>query len=168
MAISYHQLGRLAQLRGQLDEAEAWYRKSLEIEEKLGDRPGMARGYHQLGRLAQLRGQLDEAEAWYRKSLEIDEKLGNRPGMAVGFGQLGLLAEERRRPAEALEWTVKCVALFDEFPHPATGHGPSILARLTAALGIDALEQCWQAVAGASLPPAVRDFVISWGPDRGD
>jgi len=44
-----HQLGRVAQDRGQLDQAENWYRKSLTIEEETGDRPGMAMTF---GRLA--------------------------------------------------------------------------------------------------------------------
>jgi tetratricopeptide (TPR) repeat protein len=36
LAIAYHQLGRVAQERGDLAAAEAWYRKSLEIREALG------------------------------------------------------------------------------------------------------------------------------------
>ena len=80
MATSYHQLGIVAQDRGDLDAAEDWYRKSLAIKEALGDRPGMATSYHQLGMVAQERGDLDAAEDWYRKSLAIKEALGNRPG----------------------------------------------------------------------------------------
>jgi hypothetical protein len=40
----------------------------------------------------------------------------------------------------ALDWTVRCVALFSDFPHPATGPRPHQLVRLTAALGLPALE----------------------------
>ena len=53
MAITYHQLGITAQDRGRLDEADDWYRKSLAINEELGDRPGMALTYAQLGLLAE-------------------------------------------------------------------------------------------------------------------
>ena len=53
MAGTYHQLGITAQDRGRLDEAEDWYRKSLTINEELGDRPGMALTYAQLGLLAE-------------------------------------------------------------------------------------------------------------------
>lgn len=53
------------------------------------------------------------------------------------------------------------MALFEEFPHPATGPGPTQLARLTALLGIDTLNRSWQRVTGQSLPPAVRDFIAS-------
>jgi hypothetical protein len=39
LATDYHQLGITAQDRGRLDEADDWYRKSLTIEEDLGNAP---------------------------------------------------------------------------------------------------------------------------------
>ncbi|MEU4609157.1 CHAT domain-containing protein, partial [Streptomyces umbrinus] len=42
IAVIYHQLGRVAQERGRLDEAEDWYRQSLTIKKDLDNRPGMA------------------------------------------------------------------------------------------------------------------------------
>jgi tetratricopeptide (TPR) repeat protein len=161
MAITYHQLGMTAQARGRLDEAQNWYRKSLAIKEEFGDRPGMASTYHQLGMTAQDRGRLDEAEAWYRKSLAIKEELDNLPGTALTYAQLGLLAEERAQPRVALAWNVRCVTLFDEFPSPLTGTGPSALARLAHELGTPALEEAWREVTGRPLPQQVRDYVTS-------
>ncbi len=161
LALSYHQLGMTAQDRGRLEEADDWYRQSLAINEDLGNRPGLADSYHQLGRVAQDRGRLEEAHDWYRQSLAIREDLGNRPGLALSYGQLGLLAEKRGHPRQALEWMVRCVALFPEFPHPLTGPGPDHLARLTAQLGIDALEASWLEITGSALPKAVRDYISS-------
>ncbi len=114
IAIIYHQLGVTAQDRGRLDEAEDWYRKSLAIEEELGDRPGLARTYHQLGMTAQDRGRLDEAEDWYRKSLAINEELGDRPGLATSYHQLGRTAQDRGRLDEAEDWYRKSLAIKDE------------------------------------------------------
>ncbi|HEX8198866.1 MAG TPA: CHAT domain-containing protein, partial [Isosphaeraceae bacterium] len=71
-ASSYGQLGLVAKVRGDLNAAERWYGKSLEINERLGDEPGAASTYHQLGNVAQDRGDLDAAERWYGKSLEIN------------------------------------------------------------------------------------------------
>ncbi|MEW2519704.1 tetratricopeptide repeat protein [Actinacidiphila alni] len=161
MATSYHQLGIVAQHRGQLDEAENWYTKSLTIEEDLGNRPGMAITYHELGRAAQSRGRQAEAEDWYRKSLTIKEDLGNRPGMALTYAQLGLLAEDTGGTAQALVWVIKCVALFDEVPHPRTGTGPTHLRLLTQTLGIEAVESAWQRETGNPLPDAVRTYVLA-------
>jgi tetratricopeptide (TPR) repeat protein len=151
----------VAQDRGDLAAAEEWYRKSLAIREALGDRPGLARSYHQLGIVAQDRGDLAAAEEWHRKSLAIKEALGDRPGLASSYGQLGLLAEWRGDAAAALDWMVRCVALFAEFPHPATGPGPSHLIRLTRVLGLPALEASWQRCTGAALPPAVSQAVAA-------
>ena len=161
MADSYHKLGMLAESRGRLGEAEDWYRKSLTIFGKLGDRLHMAASYHQLGNVAQLRGRLGDAEDWYRKSLTLKEELGDRPGTVISFGQLGLLAEATGRPREALEWMVRCVTVFDEFPHPMTEPGPQHLARLTAALGVDVLRRRWLDVTGHEPAATVVSFIES-------
>jgi tetratricopeptide (TPR) repeat protein len=168
IAVAYHQLGITAQARGELDEAEEWldeaedwYHQSLAINEELGDRPAMTLTYHQLGTTAQARGGLDEAEDWYRQSLAIKEELGDLPGTAMTYGQLGLLAEARQQPRRALDWMVRCVTLFAEFPHPATGPGPSHLARLARQLGTPALEQAWQQATGQPVPQPVRDYITS-------
>ena len=54
---------------------------------------------------------------------------------------------------------MRCVALFDQFPHPSTGQGPRHLARLTRQLGIGALEETWTKVTGGALPATVRAYV---------
>jgi hypothetical protein len=123
--------------------------------------------YHQLGNVAYLRGRLEDAEDWQRKSLGIREGLGDRPGMASSYHQLGLLAEQRGQPRQALDWTVRCVTQFGQFPHPLTRPGPEHLARLTAQLGIDALEASWLEITGNSLPQAVRDYINSSRPAAG-
>jgi tetratricopeptide (TPR) repeat protein len=158
---TYHQLGMIVQERGRLEEAEEWYRKSLAISEDLDDRLAMAGTYHQLGMIVQEQGRLEEAEEWYRKSLTITEDLGNRPVMASTYRQLGLHAEEQGDTARALTWVIRCVALFDEVPHPSTGPGPDHLRRLTAHVGIEAVERAWQATTSSPLPPDVRTYVFT-------
>ncbi|WP_189981432.1 tetratricopeptide repeat protein, partial [Streptomyces capoamus] len=76
------QLGMIAELRGDYQQAEERYRASLTIKEELGDRSGIASSYHQLGVLAQLRGDYQQAEERYRASLTIKEELGDRSGIA--------------------------------------------------------------------------------------
>ena len=83
MASSYHQLGILAQARGDYAEAARQYQRSLDISERLGNQAGMATSYHQLGILAQDRGDYEEAARQYQRSLDIKERLGNQAGMAT-------------------------------------------------------------------------------------
>ncbi|HEV3295723.1 MAG TPA: tetratricopeptide repeat protein, partial [Streptosporangiaceae bacterium] len=120
ISVLYHQLGNTAYLRGRLDEADDWYRKSLTISEELGNRPGMATDYHQLGMTAQSRGRLEEADDWYRKALTIEEELGDRPGMAGTYHQLGNNAQARGQVDEASDWYRKALTIFEELgdrPH---------------------------------------------------
>ena len=159
IASTYHQLGIAAYLRGRLDEADDWYRKSLSIGEELGDLASVAAIYHQLGMTAQARGQLTEAADRYHQSLAIKDELGSRPGKALTLAQLGRLEAEQGHSSQALELAVRCVTLFDEFPHPLAGTGPDDLTRLTSYLGMSALETAWMSVTGHPLPDAVRRYV---------
>ena len=89
-----HQLGILAQDRGDYDAAEPLYRRSLEI--RSASATGRAwPSYHQLGILAQVRGDYDAAEPLYRRSLETLERIGDQAGVAAGYHQLGILARLR-------------------------------------------------------------------------
>jgi len=126
----------------------------------------MAATYHQLGITVQRRGRLDEADDWYRKALDITEELGDRPSMALTYAQLGLLAEERDQAPLALQWNIRCVTLFDQFPSPMTGTGPSALARLTRHLGLPALQAAWQQITGQPVPQPVRDHIIRHDDDQ--
>ncbi|WP_371653313.1 MULTISPECIES: tetratricopeptide repeat protein [unclassified Streptomyces] len=114
IAIGYHQLGLLAQYRGQLGEAEEWYRKSLTIKEELGERSGMALSYHGLGIVAQHRGRQEESVALHHKSLAIKEELGNLAGMASSYHELGIAHQLQGRLAEAEEWYHKALAIEKE------------------------------------------------------
>jgi len=89
LANAYGHLGSVLKVRGDLDEAEQMYRKSLEINEKLGRVEGMAKAYGNLGFVLRTRGDLDGAEEVYRKSLEIDLKLGHLEGIAKAHRNLG-------------------------------------------------------------------------------
>ncbi|MCW3129156.1 MAG: tetratricopeptide repeat protein [Methanophagales archaeon] len=99
IAVGYHQLGMIAEERQQFDVAEQWYRKALEIRERLGLERYAANDYHQLGMIAEERQQFDAAEQWYRKALEIYERLGLERDAADDYHQLGRM---RRRDSSLM------------------------------------------------------------------
>jgi tetratricopeptide (TPR) repeat protein len=87
-----HQLGLIAELRGDYTQAEQRYHAALTILEEIGDRAGIATSYHQLGLLAQLGGDYTQAEQHYHASLTIREEFGDRAGIADSYHQLGNIA----------------------------------------------------------------------------
>jgi len=111
---AYHQLGMVAQERGDFAAAEQWYRKSLTIKEKQGNEHGAAITYHQLGRVALERRDFAAAGQWYRKSLAIEEKQGNEHGAASSYGQLGNLALIQREFVAAEQWYRKSLAVWEK------------------------------------------------------
>jgi tetratricopeptide (TPR) repeat protein len=77
MASSYGQLGILAQLRGDYEEAARQYQRSLDIDQRLGNQAGMATVYHQLGELASEQGSPGaDIVAWNVRALAIRLRLG--------------------------------------------------------------------------------------------
>jgi len=114
VAASCHQLGSVAQARGDLQTAEAWYQRALTIVEELDDGSGAATVCHQLGRSAQERGDLQTAEAWYQRSLTIFEELGDRSGAARSYHQLGMVAQERGDLQTAEAWYQRSLTIFKE------------------------------------------------------
>ena len=94
-AATEHELGMLAQLRGDYATAEPLVRRALETFERTGDQAAAARSYHHLGSLAQDRGDYDAAEPLYRRALETFERTGDQAGMATSYHHLGWLAQLR-------------------------------------------------------------------------
>lgn len=71
IAVGYHQLGRIAEERQQFDVAEQWYRKALEIKEKIGLPPLKVDTLAQFGVLRFRQERYHESVAWFAKAYGI-------------------------------------------------------------------------------------------------
>jgi tetratricopeptide (TPR) repeat protein len=151
---AYHSLGMVAQAQRQWAEAEAYYKKALEIYVEFKDRYSQASTYHQLGMVAQAQRQWAEAEAYYKKALEIKIEFKDRYSQASTYHQLGIVAQEQRQWAEARDYLLKDLAISVEFEDH---HGTAITLRSLARL--------WQASGDDGLPAAVGE-VLGLEPDK--
>src|SRR5213082_150107 len=70
-------LGILANIQGDLDEALARYGRSLQAYHDSNDEHGRAIAYHNLGMASADRARYDEAECYFRQSHEIAERAGD-------------------------------------------------------------------------------------------
>ncbi len=93
-----YQLGRIAQEERRYDEADANYRRALDIKLEYGDQHSAASTYHQLGRIAHEQERWDEAEANYRKALDIYRESDRRAASVTASQLGGLLAALGRHP----------------------------------------------------------------------
>jgi tetratricopeptide (TPR) repeat protein len=100
MAISYHEHGRLAQQRGQLDEAAGWYHKSLATKEIIGDRPESALTLAQLGLLSTEQKRPADALEFAVRSVTLFDEF---PHPATGTAPRDLARLTRQFGPDALE-----------------------------------------------------------------
>lgn len=91
----HHQLGIIAERRGDYPTAERYYQQSLSIKDEIGDRAGIGTTYAQLGSLAIRQGNFDTAEPHCRAALVIFEETDDRASIGATYHQLGILAEHR-------------------------------------------------------------------------
>jgi Flp pilus assembly protein TadD len=139
--VAYQGLGRVLAERGKLDEAMAYYRKSLE------SKPDYAAAYEGLGLALVARGHHDEAMAYYQKALTIE------PDSPDLYDDLGRALAACGRLNDAVAPYRKAMELQ---PHDATIHYD--LANALAGLGqLDEAIEHYQVVL-KSLPDHVQAY----------
>jgi tetratricopeptide (TPR) repeat protein len=113
-ADGWNQLGRIFYRVGDLQYAEAAFRKGLVLAQVRSDRTLTARAYNNLGHVYQIRGQLDQAEAMYQQSLALAKELGHKEVMASNYNNLGNVYQSRGELDQAEAMYQQSLDLFTE------------------------------------------------------
>src|SRR5690349_8707521 len=107
-------LGILANIQGDYDEAVTRYRRSLEAYRASGDEHGCAIAYHNLGMASADLQQFDEAERYYRQSYEIAARVGDLHLQGLCLVNHADVHVERERYADAQANAEAALAIFDQ------------------------------------------------------
>lgn len=83
-------IGNIYRANDELDKAENYYRKALELNKIQENDHGIAAGYGSLGNVYYMRCDWSKAEEYYLKALKIEEKLDLHEGMGIAnaYGNL--------------------------------------------------------------------------------
>ena len=76
-AVAYGNMGNIFQTQGDLDQAMQMYQKSLDINEALGRKEGIAIQYGNMGKIFQMQGDLDQARNVWTMALVLFTELGS-------------------------------------------------------------------------------------------
>jgi tetratricopeptide (TPR) repeat protein len=107
-------LGVLANIQGDLDEARSRYAKSVAEFEKADDAEGLALVYHNLGMLHADRADWVAAAESYEKCLSISERLGMRQMVANVLLNGAEVLCAQGRAADAVASCDRALALYEE------------------------------------------------------
>ncbi|HEX9723145.1 MAG TPA: tetratricopeptide repeat protein [Vicinamibacteria bacterium] len=95
LGLAYRDLGRRA-------EASQYFGEALEIQNRIGDKRGMAESLKELGKLDWTAGSVEEAQARYEQALELQREIGDRLGAARVLLTLGEIHDRRGDVEKAL------------------------------------------------------------------
>ena len=76
---------------GQVQEAQSFLNRALELGEQRGDRAVIANSLTHLGEVASSQGEMPTALDYYRQALEIRKQIGDRAGSGIILNQIGAL-----------------------------------------------------------------------------
>lgn len=88
----YSDIGWLHFRRNELDHAETWLRKALQLLEGTNHRGEVASIHNRMGGIWYQRGNLDSAAQEVAAALALYESMGDLQGIARGYANLGVLA----------------------------------------------------------------------------
>jgi tetratricopeptide (TPR) repeat protein len=107
-------LGVLANIQGELDEARARYGKSIAEFEQAKDDEGLALVYHNLGMVHADRADWAAAGESYERALTISERLGMRQMVANVLLNRSEVLCARKRAGDAVASSERALALYGE------------------------------------------------------
>ena len=109
-----HQFGLIAMHRGQLDEADGWFQKSLAIIEQGEDRASVADDYFAVGQVKQYQRYYTEAKDWYQKALDIHQRIPDDEEMVKDYRALGAVTHLKFEYQEAESWYQRARAAVED------------------------------------------------------
>ena len=107
-------LGIVANIQGQLNEAVARYERSLDAYRNCGDEHGCAIAYHNLGMVSADRGRLDAADCYFQESRAFAERVGDVHLWALCLVNHAEVHVARQRFEDARQNAESALAVFDQ------------------------------------------------------
>ena len=80
ISLAYNNMALIYRESDQLERAEGYFKKALEIDQKLDNKKGLGREYGNLGNLYLSQGKFEMAIDYIRKGYDYDKQINNRVG----------------------------------------------------------------------------------------
>jgi signal transduction histidine kinase len=115
---AYDNFGVLYELRSDLDSAELFYNRALQLKESLNDSLGIPYSLNNLGGISIMRGQYERALPFIQRGLQIRQLRGDRLGEAESCTLMGELYQAWQKWNLAIEWFTRSCDSYRELGVP--------------------------------------------------
>ncbi|RLD22997.1 MAG: hypothetical protein DRI54_07905 [Bacteroidetes bacterium] len=113
-AAALNNVGYIYKHQGNIPKAIEFYRKSLKIQDEIGDKYGMAHSLNNVGRIYENQGDISNALAYYHESLSLMEDIGDKKGMAYPLNNIGEIYKNQGNIPKALEYFHKSLKIQED------------------------------------------------------
>ena len=113
-------------VKGDYQNAIELYKKSLLINEEIGDKQGIGAVLNNIGTIYTEQGQGIIALGFFRKSLKIREEIGDKIGIGTCLLNIGIIYSDQGNQTSALAFYNKSLKIFQEINYKqgiASAHG---------------------------------------------
>ncbi len=111
LSAALNNIGYIYMQQGDVPNALGNFHKSLEMDEELGDKSGVAMGLNNIGFIYSNQGDTSKAKEYYHKSLKIREEIGDKYGVAQSLNNLGVICDLQGDLLKALEYYNKSLEI---------------------------------------------------------
>jgi tetratricopeptide (TPR) repeat protein len=117
LAGSIGNIGYIYSLQGKMEEALAYYRRSLKIQEEIGHKEGIASVLNNIGLVYSEQGKVKEAFSYFTQSLKIREEISDTDGIALSLNNIASMYSEQGQVKDALVYYRRSLNIYEEIGH---------------------------------------------------
>jgi len=110
-ATALSNLGDVARIKADYEQAFAYYNRSLKLHEELENELGIAICLHQIGDTFGRLAQYKSAKEYYERALERHRKIDNLRGIAIALEELAFIHRINSNPEQALSTIEEALAI---------------------------------------------------------
>ena len=96
-------------MEGDLDTAEKYFIRSLEIINDIGDMEGISAIYNNIGVINFSKGRIEKSIKYFKQSLSIRRRIGDVRGIGICLNNLGFLYEDMGKSEKALQYNLQAL-----------------------------------------------------------
>ena len=100
--------------QGQYAKALSFFQKSLQVNESIDNREGVALSLNNMGTVHQSTGEYVRALDCYQRALTINSEIGNPEGQSLNLNNIGSVTLSLGKPQAALEFFQKSLTLEEK------------------------------------------------------